>query len=347
MEPLFFCNIGWMSRYEGLEGKADELLGGGRYPREHGKGGEVCNFVSVDGGYVHGHVETIRGTKDRKINLEPLGGNNKTASISGITVVWTAPHPQKGGRRIVGWYRNATVFRERQSFENHPSSQHEADQLENFRIQALAKDAQCLDEKHRNLRLAHGPGWLGQTQWWIPKPNNGPEIARFVADVRALISGEPVEPRVERGEREQGGHHGAKSPSAATTAYWRYAQAYEVQVHPRHSDLQTSFENFATANGATDLESNQASVDLRFRDPERGLILAEVKPCDAGNARYAIRTAMGQLLDYRQRCAKPAALLIVIETMPHKEHLELANANGFGVAYPYKRDFRITWPQKR
>src|SRR5208282_5710824 len=68
MAPLLVCNIGWMSRYEGLEGKPDEIVGGGQYVNEHGRGHEVCNFLRCTDGYVYGHVETIK--KDTTVRLE-------------------------------------------------------------------------------------------------------------------------------------------------------------------------------------------------------------------------------------------------------------------------------------
>ncbi len=49
---LFFCNIGWMSRYEGLSGKPDKIVGGGSYVAENATGGEVCNFAAGDVRYV-------------------------------------------------------------------------------------------------------------------------------------------------------------------------------------------------------------------------------------------------------------------------------------------------------
>ena len=97
------------------------------YVRKHGKGGEVCNFAEADDGYVCGHVETMKDQIDRTIRLERFGGSGD--SSSGIDVVWTATDPERGGRRVVGWYRNATVFRERQQFGKCPSVQLKRDKL--------------------------------------------------------------------------------------------------------------------------------------------------------------------------------------------------------------------------
>ncbi len=116
---MLFCNIGWMNRYEGLAGKPDKIVGGGRWVHENEFGREVCNFLPCPDGYVYGHIETVHGENDRQIRLEKFGGNGD--SIEGTDVIWTATHPDERGRRVVGWYRNATIFRERQDFAGYPS----------------------------------------------------------------------------------------------------------------------------------------------------------------------------------------------------------------------------------
>jgi hypothetical protein len=91
--PLMVCNVGWMSRYQGLDGKPDNIVGGGQYVRQHGKGHEVCNFLPCEDGNVYGHVETIKGDKDRQIkidNILPESGNPGTDSVSGVDVLWVA-----------------------------------------------------------------------------------------------------------------------------------------------------------------------------------------------------------------------------------------------------------------
>ena len=81
MPPLLVCNIGWMSRYEGLYKKPDKIVGGGRDVDETGHGHEVCNFLHCNDGYVYGHVETIKYVEaikeniDRKIRIENIGAN--------------------------------------------------------------------------------------------------------------------------------------------------------------------------------------------------------------------------------------------------------------------------------
>ena len=341
--PILFCNIGWMSRYEGLDNKSDKIVGGGSYVRENKSGDEVCNFVKCDDGYVYGHVESIKGAKDRSIKIERLGGNGDY--VEGIDVVWTATHPDQGGRRLVGWYRNATIYRERQEFASPPSGQHSRDGIKTYRIRALAKDTVLLDQEVRDLRLGGGPGWMGQTPWWSPSADSATDIRRFVEKVRKLVGGD--QSRLTGTSRKSGAPlSGGNSSSASADPYRRYVEAYEIEISPRHNHLQEAFERHLQDNGATNIRPDVNSVDLRYTDPAIGPILVEVKPCETSNARYAVRTAVGQLLDYRQREKNNVSLLIVLGSKPSKEDRDLATSNDFGVAYPDKNTFKFHWPAR-
>lgn len=340
MGRLFFCNIGWMSRYEGLEGKPDKIVGGGKYVADNDYGGEVCNFLSADDGMVYGHVETFKKDHDRKIRLEAFGGKGDHAD--GIDVVWTATHPDEKGRRVVGWYRNATVFRERQEFSQRPSKQHGRDDLTSFRIRAKSQDVVRLDIDERELAMEKGPGWMGHTPWWTPPNNPSAEIQSFLRDVRVLIdSGSPRK----EGRPKKLTDSSKNSPSAPADPYLRYVQAYEIEITPRHNELQSRFETYLMERGISEVRPDVASVDLRFRDPKNGLVLAEVKPCDKTNVRYAIRSAIGQLLDYRQRTPEKVNMMIVLNLKPNNTDKMLAISNGFAVAYPSQQGFQIAWPE--
>jgi hypothetical protein len=186
--PLFVCHIGWMNLYEGLEGKPDRIVGGGRWVREHGYGGEVCNFLRCRNGYVYGHVETIKKRKDRPIRIEILGASDQADQVDGVDVLWTATHPTEGSRRLVGWYRNARVYRHRQQFAGNPSSQHRSDELGSYRIQAQADNVVLIPLAERILKLGHGKGWIGQANWWFPEESKNPEVKKFVRQARSLMS---------------------------------------------------------------------------------------------------------------------------------------------------------------
>lgn len=342
MRPIFFCNIGWMSRYEGLDGKPDKIVGGGRWVAEHGNGGEVCNFLKCPDGHFYGHVETIKGDHDRKLNLSSLDGAARDW-VAGVDVVWTATDPDQRGRRVVGWYRNATVYRERQEFTRPPSKQHSRDGLSTYRVRA--RDAVRLELGDRRLTLGRGPGWMGHAPWWTPASDASPEVHAFVRRVRSAMASDS---RSRSSSGRTSTSSSKKSPSTARDAYQRYMEAYELEVSPRHHRLQSRFERYLNRiPSVTGVSPNVGRVDVRFRIDRTGLVLAEVKPCDSSNARFAIRTAIGQLFDYAQREKEPAHVLVVLEAKPNEEDAALALSNSVGVAYPISTtNFKLLLPSQ-
>lgn len=193
--PLLVCNIGWMSQYEGLEGKPDKIVGGGEFVKKYKRGHEVCNFLPCGDGNVYGHVETIKKDQDRQIkieNLRPRPGDFKAGTLSGVDVIWVATNPDEGGRRVVGWYRDATVYRDRQDFpKSLLTRQHKRDKIDSYRVRAARENATLLPLKERSspvLRLGIGKGWIGEANWWFPERQPDPIIRKFVAGLRAFIN---------------------------------------------------------------------------------------------------------------------------------------------------------------
>ena len=118
---VLFCNIGYMKNYHGVS-ESDPIVNGGSYVDEHGRGEEEYNFTSFYG-KLYGFVETGHykfSGKEEKIRRINIGRIDKSAkksdSVSGVTVFFCAT-PSVGSRVIVGFYRNATVVRERQYIE--------------------------------------------------------------------------------------------------------------------------------------------------------------------------------------------------------------------------------------
>jgi hypothetical protein len=86
---------------------------------------------------------------------------------------------------------------------------------------------------------------------------------------------------------------------------------------------------------------------MRYTVRGEAPVMVEVKPTDRTCLRYAIRTAIGQLLDYRQHQMWTGRQLVVVETeVTSDDDLALALGNGFGIAWPTGKDsFEIRWPQ--
>ncbi|MBW9089827.1 hypothetical protein JNB91_18590 [Rhizobium wenxiniae] len=342
--PLLFCNIAWMKNYAGRDAK-DPPKGGGGYVVSEGRAGEELNFVEADDGYVYGHFETIKDNVDRDVKIERLGTSTSAEFIDGVDVVWTAPVDGKDPRCVIGWYKNARVYRKRQRFDGvYPSGQHELDDVLSFRVRARAEDAHRIPVSKRDegLYLGRGKGWSGQASWWYADDTTDPAAQNFVEGIRTIIRGEipafdrpPVRSRVKH-----------RAGQATADGYTRYVERHEVRVSPRHNKLEKRFKDYLqrTVRGLQFLPT--FCDDMRFIDGKGQEVMVEVKPTEVSSIRFAIRTAMGQLFDYRQQQRWEGRQLIVVETEVTKaDDKALALENGFGLAWPSEGgDFKVLWP---
>jgi hypothetical protein len=146
-------------------------------------------------------------------------------------------------------------------------------------------------DAHREVKSAHRYLPMGRKMLSLLRQHgwtiNGPTPS----------SGDPVDQNRETGS--SGHSNGTHTSGAAAGPYVRYVKEYEININPSHDLLQRNFEAFLASRGVTDLHPNLANVDLRYRDPANVFVLAEIKPCDSQCIRFAIRTAIGQLLDYK------------------------------------------------
>ena len=110
---LLFCRIGWMSNYAGNIDK-DPIKNGGAFNKTN-IGHEIYNFKSFNGKY-YGYVEA-GGT----IHIERINKSIKSDYIDDVLVVWIATNPTKGGQYIVGWYKNARIYKEKKYLPNEES----------------------------------------------------------------------------------------------------------------------------------------------------------------------------------------------------------------------------------
>ena len=125
LKKTLFCNIAWMKRYSGIS-KDDKPFSGAKYVSETSDAYEKYNFLDYDDGYQYGFVETKHpnGTVDltasyKKFNLEHFGEEYKDSVYAdGILVIFFARNPSDMKFYIVGYYKNADVFKIRQ-FAHH------------------------------------------------------------------------------------------------------------------------------------------------------------------------------------------------------------------------------------
>lgn len=171
---IVFCNIGWMNHYDGIQG--DTIQRGGSYNKD-AIGHEVCNFTPCDG-KVYGYVQPTGS-----ISVNRLGGAKGSDQADNVTVVWTAG-PDTGGTAIVGWYTNATVYRDLQAIPS-PHKKHRDNNISEYRIVASVKNAHLIPTIERDFLIPRRvKGGIGQSNVWYA---DKPESAALVASVSKYV----------------------------------------------------------------------------------------------------------------------------------------------------------------
>lgn len=155
---ILFCNIAWMQLYNGRKG--DKPEGGGSADIKY----EIRNFLNVEGWH-YGYVQPPSRSQAEAANISGFQRINRRVgakissglSVDGVTVIWVATHPKVGMRRIVGWYKNATVYCVCQNYKK----------VGFYRIKAKAKDSLLVPEGKRTYIIPSGKdGGMGQANIW-------------------------------------------------------------------------------------------------------------------------------------------------------------------------------------
>jgi hypothetical protein len=169
-----------MDKYQGTY-HGDKPERGGKHKVKY----EVCNFSPDDEGILYGYVQPAHGS--HRINTDRLGADEDDQSIKKVTVVWTATR-REGGRVIVGWYNNATVFRDYQKFKKVPRAQKQ-DKIDGYRIRGTEKNSKLLLINERTFKLppTKTKGFMGQSPVWYADSS---ESKSFIKKVRKYIKEE-------------------------------------------------------------------------------------------------------------------------------------------------------------
>lgn len=174
MSRYIFLRTAWMKHYKGVT-DTDIPTGAGSWVEEHHDGQEVCNYLPIDNFY-YGYARIQNG---RDLRLENLGAGKNDDFIEGITIVYFAKNPVMGGQYIVGWYKNATLFRKVQKLEKGKRLEH---------LDYLAKTdlnkVYLVPEDDRTFEIPDdGPG---QTNAWYVERYKNPtylsEVIKYIED---------------------------------------------------------------------------------------------------------------------------------------------------------------------
>ncbi|WP_417526951.1 protein NO VEIN domain-containing protein [Marinomonas shanghaiensis] len=246
------CNTGWMEFYKGNR-KSDQISGGGSFVKDEGMGHEVCNFQNHRA-MIYGYVQPAHGQRSASvgsIKLESIVGSNALVNdekIDGVLVIWTATRPE-GGSVVVGWYKDATVFREYQTFQSAPAL-HLKNGLDGYRIQAEFENVKLLPIDERTIQVPRRTkGGMGQSNVWYGNSDIGVE---FVKKVQALIKGKPNKSGIKR-TRSTDPEHNAKVEKSAVDLVWQYYENLGYELSSVEKD-----------NVGWDLEASQNKTKLKI-----------------------------------------------------------------------------------
>jgi 5-methylcytosine-specific restriction protein A len=152
-------------------------------PDLHSAAHERLNFAN-EGGYVYGFVER----NGSRIALEKLGASKDASEINGVTVIWFAAPKTDNRPRIVGWYENATAYRDEQ---DPPSSSLRKKWKYSFK--AKFEDAHLVPTSQRYLlevpakRRRTDKGYIGEKFWFYPETSSHYE--KFLESFRVMTRG--------------------------------------------------------------------------------------------------------------------------------------------------------------
>ncbi|MGB5107794.1 MAG: HNH endonuclease [Candidatus Zixiibacteriota bacterium] len=170
-EKVLFCNIGWMKFYQGIPpDKSDRIEGGGRYVDEHGYGFEILNFRPF-AGKLYGYVQPVAKNdfEDGSIRIERLGASADDEMVDGVTIIFVSKSPHSKRRRIVGWYKNATVYRKRQIPPKGSERTYRGEEL-GYYITTTDGNQTLLTESVRDqigIEIPTGKGGMGRSNVWF------------------------------------------------------------------------------------------------------------------------------------------------------------------------------------
>lgn len=119
---VLLCNIAYMNYYQGIT-DYDKPFNGGNYVKKYKDAYEKHNFSVCKDNIVRGFVETSykdgcdSQKQPRKLLIQNIDQNYKNEkSIDNVLVIFCARNKEKK-TVVVGWYKNATVFRDRQYYD--------------------------------------------------------------------------------------------------------------------------------------------------------------------------------------------------------------------------------------
>ena len=169
--PLVVCRVAYMKFYDGITAD-DAPVNGGSYVTENNDAFEKNNFHCYEDGNCYSFIETkyrsghmAENEYANAITIENISPMCKgQPSVDGVRVILAASSPVLKKTVVVGWYDNATVFRNRVV---------EGDLI--YMSKCLYQDAHLIPDADRSFEIPRGQGndfGIGQSNFWYLQTKN-------------------------------------------------------------------------------------------------------------------------------------------------------------------------------
>lgn len=180
--PLVVCRVTYMKYYDGITAD-DSPVNGGSFVAENNDAFEKNNFHCYEDGNCYGFIETKyrsghTGENEyaNAITIENINPMSKgQPSVDGVRVVLTAFSPTLKKNVVVGWYDNATVYRNRVVDGNLI-----------YMTKCQYSDAHLIPDTDRSFEIPRGQSndfGIGQSNfWYIQTKGNTYEFEEKLTD---------------------------------------------------------------------------------------------------------------------------------------------------------------------
>jgi 5-methylcytosine-specific restriction protein A len=203
---IVFITLDWMKYYRGITSDDLPLGTGGSYPADSKH--EIYNFLD-DGGYCYGYTPA-----SGRINLQSINkdATKKTSDgkeyIENVLVVFTASKNDGLKRRVVGFYVDATVFKEPFTNTNPKRIIKSTKTFASYNIRVKSENVYLFDEENeRNIYLPFskrdGYGY-GQSNIWYANDKKSKTIEfrkNIISTIKLIIENAKFE--IENNDEEK------------------------------------------------------------------------------------------------------------------------------------------------
>ena len=200
--PVIVFNVAWMAKYQG--DLTTLSRSGFAWLKNNDGSGEQHNFKAFRGS-VYGYVPH---RSKQLINIDKLGASRGDDKIEGVTVVFKARDPERGGSVVVGIYQNASVFRHEQTLPKAFAGRLKGrEDTPVYRTSCAAKDAILLPADQRRWLIRPGEAGSGipkQSALFYPKPDStlAKRLAKILSEIIPGAGGSKSTAKSKKGKQQ-------------------------------------------------------------------------------------------------------------------------------------------------